>query len=81
MNHAQCEGFHVYFPMTAKGKTVLENHINGYEAKIKAFVAPQMLNRKQLEFQGEYRPNLLLCLEVNEGDYPGLTQIRMRRDI
>ncbi|MCJ1395462.1 hypothetical protein MMC18_008348 [Xylographa bjoerkii] len=70
LDRVQREGFHLYFPMTQKGKTVLENHLNLYKAEVQGFVAPLMANRTQLEFQDHNRPNHLLCLEVSEEDYP-----------
>ncbi|MCJ1405043.1 hypothetical protein MMC11_008269 [Xylographa trunciseda] len=70
LDHVQREGFHLYFPMTKKGKTVLENHLNSYKAEVQAFVAPLMANSTQLEFQDHNRPNHLLCLDVGENDYP-----------
>ena len=70
LDRVQREGFHLYFPMTQKGKTVFENHLNVYKAEVQAFVAPLMANRTQLEFQDHNRPNHLVCLDVSEDDYP-----------
>ncbi|MCJ1416479.1 hypothetical protein MMC32_002817 [Xylographa parallela] len=70
LDRGQREGFHLYFPMTQKGKTVFENHLNAYKVEVQAFVAPLMANRTQLEFQDHNRPNHLVCLEVSEDDYP-----------
>ena len=70
LDHKQCEGFHLYFPMSKKGMTVLENHLAQYKAEIPAFVAPLMANRSQLEFMESTRPDHLVCLEVEPEDYP-----------
>ena len=70
LDREQRAGFHLYFPMTSKGKTVLESRLNEYKSEIQAFVAPLLANRTQLEFQDYNRPQHLVCLDVSEKDYP-----------
>ena len=49
LDRNQCADFHLYAPMTSKGRSVFENHLNAYKADITNFVIPLMRNNTQLE--------------------------------
>ena len=70
LDRKQCEDFHLYCPMTSKGKTVFENYLSDYKAEIQKFVAPLMLNRTQLEPKEHLELTHLVSLEVDAQDYP-----------
>ncbi|MCJ1248069.1 hypothetical protein MMC30_005284 [Trapelia coarctata] len=70
LDRDQCLRFHLYCPMSQKGKTVFENHMSAYKAEIQTFVEPLMINRTQLEPKEAETLAHLLCLEVEAADYP-----------
>ena len=70
LDRAQCEDFHMYFPMSRKGKTVFENHLAAYKADIQSFAAPLLMNRTHLELAEDEHLGYLTCLEVETQDYP-----------
>ena len=70
LDRIQCESFHLYFPMSRKGKTVFENHLAAYKADIQPFAAPLLVNRSQLELAEDEDLGHLTCLEVDIKDYP-----------
>ena len=74
LDRAQVDHFHLYCPMTPKGKTVFENHLNAYKADIQNFVQVLMVNRSQLEISPDEPLDHLLNLEVERSDYPWLSR-------
>jgi len=70
LDRNQCLKFHLYCPMSTKGKTVFENHMSAYKAEIQTFVEPLMVNRTQLEPKEAETLTHLMSLEVREADCP-----------
>jgi hypothetical protein len=70
LDRNQCLKFHLYCPMSQKGRTVFENHLSAYKAEIQTFVEPLMLNRTQLELKETEPLKHLVSLEVGAADYP-----------
>lgn len=63
------EGFHQYFPMSAKGAAVFTNHLTKYKDEVRHFVASLVVNRAQLDTEKHPLP-YLTCLEVERDDMP-----------
>ena len=63
------EGFHSYFPMSAKGMSVLENHLSVYKQELKPFVSALLKHHSQLDVSEEAVPYLTCCV-VDKSDYP-----------
>lgn len=63
------EGFHQYFPMSAKGAAVFTNHLTKYKDEIRHFVADLMVNRAQLDTDKHPLP-YLTSLQVEREDMP-----------
>ena len=75
LDREQCLRFHLYCPMSQKGKTVFENHLSAYKAEIQTFVEPLMINRTQLGPETAGTLKHLLSLEVEAADYPWNKQV------
>ena len=73
LTREQCKHFHLYAPMTPKGKTVFEAHLNTFKADIKQYVVPLMGNTAQLEIDLMHTkdpPEYLLNAEIWDEDCP-----------
>ena len=63
------EGFHQYFPMSAKGAAVFTNHMTKYKDELRHFVADLVVNHAQLDTDKHPLP-YLTCLQVDREDLP-----------
>ena len=63
------EGFHQYFPMSAKGAAVFTNHLTKYKDEVRHFVADLVVNRAQLDTDKHPLP-YLTSLQVDREDMP-----------
>ena len=73
LTREDCAHFHLYAPMTPKGMTVFENHLNAYKEEIGQFVMPLMRNKTQLEIdlmKAQEAPKYLLNAEILDEDCP-----------
>lgn len=69
LDRKNLEGFHMYFPMSQKGMSVLENHLSVYKQELKPFVNELLVHRSQLDVTKESVPYLTCCV-VEKTDYP-----------
>jgi len=70
LNKPELEPFHAYFPMSAKGKAVLESHLANMKEHIKRFVQDFTANESQLDPSG-YPVKYFLCTIIHPtSDYP-----------
>lgn len=71
INKRQRGDFHIYCPMSKKGMTVFDNHLNVLKEDISKMIAPLMVNNTQLEIrEGNQSIKHLLSVEVEKEDYP-----------
>lgn len=71
LNKKQRNDFHELCPMSKKGQTVFDNHLNVIKEDIQKMIAPLMVNNTQLEIrEGDRSIKHLLSLDVDKEDYP-----------
>lgn len=73
------EGFHQYFPMSAKGASVFTNHLTKYKDEVRHFVADLVVNRAQLDTDKHPLP-YLTCLQVERDDMPWV-KVKLAKEI
>ncbi|KAL9118902.1 MAG: hypothetical protein Q9187_004541 [Circinaria calcarea] len=75
LNQTQRANFHEFCPMSKKGQTVFDNHLNVIKEDIQKLVAPLLVNNTQLEIrEGDRTIKHLLSLDVDKEDYPWATE-------
>jgi hypothetical protein len=69
LDHTKLSTFHQYFPMSAKAKNVLENHLNTLKAELQTFPGELLTNRSQLDDSRDPLP-YLTCAIIEKKDLP-----------
>ena len=68
--------FFEYFPMSAKAKTVFENHLFLVKEEAKDFVVELMKHNSQLEVNPEEPLAHLTCVDIDRADMPWYKKIK-----
>lgn len=73
LNRVQMDQFHLYFPMSGKGQSVLENNVNQLKAHGRTIVEPALRSYCQLDIE-RFPVQHMTCVRVGPNDFPWLRQ-------
>ena len=79
LNRVQMDQFHLYFPMSGKGQSVLENNINMLKQRGRNIVEPALRSYCQLDID-RFPVNHMTCVRVGPSDFPWMQEEQVEEE-